>query len=270
MTEQEGFRPTGQQARTGRCTLCGNRATLTKAHVPPTAAFNKGSFAWGGTTSENHLVYGRSKSGGASRYAHCGACRASTSPWDDEYIRWAHCFAGHLLQSPWKGQRDRIAGELCGVRPGRFIRAAIAGMTALTPNLIDSHPDLVRVVREGIPSPPPEDIRFLVAIAPDGSRAHIEGSHEALVVRMSLDDESKWATTTAPAVSAVIHFPPFSLLLADRQLVSSLPHTDCTEWLQLGVNDLADVSVVLPVVDLPRTPDAPVPISMLRFQEARA
>ncbi|VXB70956.1 hypothetical protein PSCLAVI8L_180054 [Pseudoclavibacter sp. 8L] len=149
MTQQEGFRPAGRQSKRGRCTLCGNVRTLTKAHVPPKAAFNQGNFAWGGTTSDNRLTYGRAQLGGASRYAHCNACRAITSPWDDEYIRWAHCFAGHLVRSPLKGLRAQIAGELDGVRPGRFIRAALAGMTALTPSLIDSHPDLVRTVREG-------------------------------------------------------------------------------------------------------------------------
>ncbi len=271
MTEQEGFRPTGRQGRTGKCTLCGNQATLTKAHVPPKAAFNKGDFAWGGTTADNHLAYGRAKRGGANRYAHCEVCRASTSPWDDEYIRWAHCFAGHLLRSPWKGQRTHIEGELVDVRPGRFIRAAIAGMTALAPNLIDSHPDLVRIVREGIPMQPPDDIRFLVAVAPNESPAHLEGSHDALAVRLSQDIQSgEWTSTATPAVSAVIHFPPFSLLLADRQVASSFPHADGTEWLQLGVEESANVSLVLPVVELPRTPDAPVPISMLQFKEARA
>lgn len=271
MAQQEGFRPTGRQAKTGRCTLCGRATKLTKAHVPPKAAFNGGDFSWGGTTSDSSLSYGRAQLGGANRYAHCEACRARTSPWDDEYIRWAHCFAGHLLRSPWKGQRSEIAGELRDVRPGRFIRAAIAGMTALTPNLIDSHPDLVRMVSQGTPGEPPEDIRFLTAIAPNGSRAHLEGSHEALVVRMSHDSgSSEWATTTTPAVSAVIHFAPFSLLLADHQLVSSFPHADCTDWLQLGVEDLANVSLVLPVVDLPPTPGSPVPISMLDFMEALA
>lgn len=271
MTEQEGFRPSGQQARTGRCALCGSRAKLTQAHVPPKAAFNRGSFAWGGTTADNRLAYGRPRLGGASRYAHCEACRASTSPWDDEYIRWAHCFAGHLLHSQWKGQRTHIAGEMTDVRPGRFIRAAIAGMTALTPKLIDSHADLVRVVREGIPAQPPEGMRFLAAIAPNRSSAHVEGSHEALVVRMSQDSDSgEGATATTPAASAVIHFAPFSLLLADRQLVDSFPHVDCTEWLQLGVDDIANVRIALPIVDLPRTPTAPVPLAMLQFMEARA
>lgn len=45
MSEQEGFRPTGGRAKGGRCALCGAQAKLTKAHVPPKAAFNKGSFS---------------------------------------------------------------------------------------------------------------------------------------------------------------------------------------------------------------------------------
>lgn len=271
MTQREGFRPTGRQRKAGRCALCGNAATLTKAHVPPKAAFNHGEFVWGGTTADDRLVYGRAKLGGANRYAHCEVCRANTSPWDDEYIRWAHCFASHLVWSPSKGQRTHITGELTGVRPGRFIRAAISGMTALAPNLITSRPDLIRLVREGTAVEPPEDIRFLVGVAPNGSQIHVEGSHEALVVRMSHDSENgEWTAATAPAISAVIHFAPFSLILADRQLVDSFPHVDCTEWLQLGVDDLANVSVALPVVDLPETPGLPVPISMLRFIETCA
>lgn len=172
----------------------------------------------------------------------------------------------------WKGERTHIEGKLNEVRPGRFIRSALAGMTALTPKLIDSHPDLVGAVRHGVAAPAPEGIRLLAAIAPDGAAAVLEGAHEGLAVKLSRDGgrDDEWTTTTTPTISAVIHFPPFSLLLADRQLVSALPHADCTDWLELGVDDLADVSLVLPVVDLPRTPDAPVPVSMLRFIEARA
>lgn len=272
MSEQEGFRPTGGRAKSGRCTLCGVRAKLTKAHVPPKAAFNNRAFSWGGTTADSQLVHGRPRLGGASLYAHCDPCRAATSPWDDEYIRWAYSFANVLLNSPWKGQRTQIEGTLNGVRPGRFIRSALAGMTALAPKLIDSHPELVQAVRQGVPSLPPDNLRFLMAVAPDGAAAIVEGAHEGLAVKMSLSDDgnSGWKTETAPTISAVIHFAPFSLLLADRQLVASLPHLDCTDWLNFGVYDEADVKVVLPVVDLPKTPNAPVPVSMLRFGEARA
>lgn len=269
MTEQEGFRPAGVQARTGRCTLCGARAKLTKAHVPPKAAFNKGDFSWAGTTADNRLANGRPRLGGASRYAHCQSCRAATSPWDDEYIRWAYAFAHNLLHSQWKGERTYIEGKLSEVRPGRFIRSALAGMTALVPRLIDTHPDLVGAVRQGIPIAPPEDIRFLMAIAPDKTAAIVEGAHEGVAIQVSSGDGGG-SSRPIPTISAVVHFPPLSLLLADQQLVSSLPHVDCTDFLQFGVDEVADVSLVLPVVDLPRTPGAPVPVSMLRFREARA
>ncbi len=270
MTPQEGFVPTGRQGKTGRCSLCGRHARLTNAHVPPRAAFNKGSFAWGGTTADRYLSYGRPKLGGSSRYAHCESCRAITSPWDDEYIRWTYTFAGNLLNSSEKGQREQIVGRLQDVRPGRFIRSAIAGMTALTHTLIDSHPELVRMIREGVPGKPPEDLRFLAAIVPDGSAAHVEGSHDAVVVRVPLGPENGGSISTrAPAISATIHYPPFSLLLADRSIADDLPHADCSEMLELGVDEVAEVSISLPVVALPRT-EAPVPISLLRFSSARA
>ena len=270
MTPQEGFVPTGRQGKTGRCSLCGRHARLTNAHVPPRAAFNKGSFAWGGTTADRYLSYGRPKLGGSSRYAHCESCRAITSPWDDEYIRWTYTFAGNLLNSSEKGQREQIVGRLQDVRPGRFIRSAIAGMTALTHTLIDSHPELVRMIREGVPGKPPEDLRFLAAIVPDGSAAHVEGSHDAVVVRVPLGPENGGSfSSRAPAISATIHYPPFSLLLADRSIADDLPHADCSEMLELGVDEVAEVSISLPVVALPRT-EAPVPISLLRFSSARA
>lgn len=199
--------------------------------------FNNGSFSWGGTTAGNRLAHGRPRLGGASLYAHCEPCRAATSPWDDEYIRWAYTFAGNLLHSQWKGERTHIEGKLNEVRPGRFIRSALAGMTALTPKLIDSHPDLVGAVRHGVAAPAPEGIRLLAAIAPDGAAAVLEGAHEGLALKLSRDGgrDDEWTTTTTPTISAVIHFPPFSLLLADRQLVSALPHADCTDWLEHAI-----------------------------------
>ncbi|VXB70939.1 conserved hypothetical protein [Pseudoclavibacter sp. 8L] len=113
---------------------------------------------------------------------------------------------------------------------------------------------------------PSEEIRFLVAIAPNGSRAHVEGSLDALAIHMARDVESgEWAAKTRPAIPSVIHFAPFSLLLADRSLVDAFPHVDCTDWLRSGVDDVAKVSVTFPVVDLPSTPDSPVLISMLHF-----
>lgn len=271
MTQHEGFWPAGRQAKTGNCALCGDLTRLTRAHVPPKAAFNHGSFAWGGTTSDNHLDYGRSESGGAWRYAHCEACRAKTSPWDDEYIKWAHCFAGHLVTSEDRGERTHIVGELIDVRPGRFIRAAIAGMTVLAPNLIDSDPALVRIVREGIPASPPGDLRFLAAIAPDKSHVLLEGSHGASALHVPRGYGRGYGRiATTPTVSAVVHFPPFSLLLADRQLAGTFPHVDCTEMLEFGVDESAAMSVSLPMVDLHAMPDAPVPSAMTRFVEVRA
>lgn len=61
-------------------------------------------------------------------------------------------------------------------------------MTALVPRLIDTHPGLVGAVRQGIPIVPPEDIRFLMAIAPDKTAAIVEGAHEAVAIQVSSGD----------------------------------------------------------------------------------
>ena len=79
MSEQEGFRPTvAGQRRQVRAVWRPGKAT--KAHVPPKAAFNRGSFSWGGTTADDRLAHGRPRLGGASLYAHCEPCRAATPP----------------------------------------------------------------------------------------------------------------------------------------------------------------------------------------------
>lgn len=150
---EKGFRPTSTRLhrKSGKCALCGEFMPLTLAHVPPRAAFNDGAGSLGGVDGDDALAYGRPRTGGLRIPAHCESCRAQTSPWDDEYIPWAREFAGILVQSEWKGQRTEVSGKLRNVRPGRFIRAALAGMTALAPNLIDTHPALDRRGSGGAP-----------------------------------------------------------------------------------------------------------------------
>lgn len=265
---EKGFRPTSPRLhrKSGKCALCGQFMPLTLAHVPPRAAFNDGAGSLGGVDGDDALAYGRPRTGGLRIPAHCESCRAQTSPWDDEYILWAREFAGILVQSEWKGQRTEVSGKLRNVRPGRFIRAALAGMTALASNLIDTHPALVRTVREGVADVMPPDLRFLVGIAPDRTTAHIEGAHGGIVASVSAGRELSW-----PTLSAVIHFPPFSLLLADEALTGDLPHADASQWLEFDVNEIvAEIEfVAIPVVVFSETPTGrPVPLSMLRFQSA--
>ncbi|WP_336992465.1 hypothetical protein [Leucobacter sp. VD1] len=264
---EQGFMPTSPRlhAKSGKCTLCGERAKLTVAHMPPMGALNRGNAAFGGLEDGLALAYGRPRSGGFRIPAHCEECRARTSPWDDEYIEWAKIFARSLRVSEWKGEREHVAGTLPEVRPGRFIRAALAGMTALAPNLIDTHPELIRAVREGTPTALPQDLRFLMGVAPESARPHVEGCHGGTALVLSSEGEM----VARPTLSAVIHFPPFSLLLADQSLLEELPHADCTDFLQCPVEEIADVQLVLPSVDLPSLPaDSPVPISMLKFSTA--
>lgn len=268
---EEGFRPTGHRAKAGICTLCGSWATLTKAHVPPRRAFNQRAFRTGGTTTgtvgERRLAYGRTQAGGLNLYAHCQGCRRQTSPLDDEYIWWAYAFAKELQNAPDNGNRVEVAGRLVDVRPGRFVRAALAGMSALTPALIHTHPDLLSAVLDGSPITPPHDLRFLMASTPAAANVHVEGNHGGMAVELSSDGSG---FTTKPAISAVVHFPPFSLLLADAQWLEELPHVDCSSWLEYGIEDRVTIDFNFPIVDLPPTPHSPVPASMLKFTRVTA
>jgi len=58
-------------------------------------------------------------------------------------------------------------------------------------------------------------------------------------------------TESKPTLSALIHFPPFSMLLVDPVTAPEYPHVDCTDWLELGVDEVvADFKFALPGVKL--------------------
>ena len=80
---------------------------------------------------DNELVQDRGRDGGFTVWAHCEDCRRETSPWDDEYIRWARHLGYAIYSFPFKGQREALVGTMMSARPGRFARAALAGMTAV-------------------------------------------------------------------------------------------------------------------------------------------
>lgn len=50
-------------------------------------------------------------------------------------------------------------------------------------------------------------------------------------------------------ISAIIHFPPFSLLLVDPTTAHEYPHADCTHWLVFSVDEVVtDFEFALPGV----------------------
>lgn len=203
-------------------------------------------------TEDWMLVQDRSRDGGMRVWGHCEDCRSATSPWDDEYILWAKEIGRALVRSPRRGERSALTGSFPTARPGRFVRAALAGMTALAEGLVETHPELVATIRTGALLAARHDVRFLVGVTPATERIYVGGGHAGLAVSITLRGPSSTQEDRAlPAISAISHFPPLSLLLVAGQTASRYPHTDCTSWLEYGVDDVVEsFPIALPAVRL--------------------
>jgi len=208
----------------------------------------------GVVTEDSVVTPDRGRDGGHRFWGHCETCRRATSPWDDEYISWAWTLAGVLLESPEKGRRAGVSGEFAEARPGRFIRAALAGMTAVAEGLVDSHPELVESLRTGRPGVPTGALRFIAAVTPPEERSYVGGVHGGLQVAIPLAHDAVPVVAeyrSDPLPSAVIHHPPLSLLLVDEVVADRFPHMDCTQWLTMGIEEsVHDFRLTLPAVRL--------------------
>jgi hypothetical protein len=249
-----GFRPTSPRTheRRGRCTLCGSTADLTQTHVPPQAAFNSGKARRSVVSTDNFVTLDRARDGGFRVWGHCDDCRRATSPWDNEYITWANALTNSIVSSPHVGRRRSLVGSFPKARPGRFARAAIAGMTALAEGMVDSHPELIAAVRTGTPWEPTDDMRFLAGVTPRIERVYAGGGHRGVAVTVPLDSATATGSLIAkPTISAVVHHGPFSLLLVDKEIAPEFPHVDCTDWLAKAVEDeVLNFHLNLPAVKL--------------------
>ena len=235
--------------------LCGKRAALTYAHIPPKASGNAGHSRRAVVDPFGGLVFDRGRDGGMGLYAHCEECRTRTSPWDDEYIAWAASIARVMLRSDGLGQRDHLMLRASSVRPGRFARSAIAGMTGLAEGLIHSHATFIDAIRSGRPVLGETRIGFYVGVTEKESRPLIEGAHGAVVASL---DMAAGRSTSRATLSAISHFPPFSLVLATPDAAGGLPHRDCTELLRFSADEaVEDFAIEVPVIRVvPPDPDA--------------
>lgn len=246
----------------GPCALCGNVTDLTDTHVPPRAAFNQG-LAYRPTIVKTYngdvIDRGRQRQGGIRTWGHCPRCHAETSKWDDEYIKWARASADILVARRGNGLSDPgpIPVRLPCARPARFIRAALAGMAAAARDLNVTHPDVVAAIRTGRPVDPPADLRFLVAFT-DTRHPTVQGIHGGLSITVPVRSHTVRHHSgldiigglNEPTLSAITHFPPFSLILADAAIARRYPHEDHTDWLAEDADDdCREVNVLWPVVE---------------------
>ncbi|MDO7868178.1 hypothetical protein [Nocardioides jiangxiensis] len=199
-------------------------------------------------SADQRIELDRGLKGGIRIPAHCEACRSATSPWDDEYIRWAKFWAEGLIRIQGQGANG-ISATIPNARPGRFIRAALSGMSALAERLVETHPAFIAAVLRGEGQPQSNNLRFLMALTPVQEKVSVGGIHQGWQVHFSTDGSEVAAPVSAP--SAVIHHAPLSLLLVDESTARLYPHVDCTHWLaENAVAVRNDVNLTLPVVRL--------------------
>ncbi|MCE0485872.1 hypothetical protein [Ornithinimicrobium sediminis] len=151
-----------------------------------------------------------------------------------------------LVESPAARRRRVVQFAAPRVRPGRFARAALAGMVVLAENLWQTHPDFVEAVRTGEPLSADAGMRFLMGVTPWEERREIHGAHRRVAASVLLDGSPP--AKPEKTLSAMVQWAPFSLVLVDSEVAATYPHTDCTPWLEFGVNEVVPLSLQLPCV----------------------
>lgn len=255
-------RPTNPRThhRDGLCALCGQQAQLTDTHVPPRAAFNSGRVSRSvveESESGDLLVNDRPRDGGNRVWGHCTTCHHATSAFDEEYVAWANAGAAAIVGLARHERPSDTPIRLLGARPGKFIRAALAGMAAVAESLHQTHPALIAAIRSGNAIEPPVDLRFLAGLTPVSDAARVVGGHRGVLATIPLNGQpvrhpsglhvtGGWTEHTP---SAVIHWPPFSLVLVHADGAARYPHVDQTDWLRESADaDPRDVDLAWPTV----------------------
>ena len=158
----------------GKCRLCGEMRRLTKEHIPPASADNRGRLLehsleeWFRRTDEE-IPGGRLRQGGMWGYTLCARCNNLTGTrYVPEYGRWV-ASAIHALARASVNVRevDRMASPVRGElglggqpspRPGAFVREVLAMMCSLSGpyDLAGRYPVIRRIVLEGASEGLPE------------------------------------------------------------------------------------------------------------------
>jgi hypothetical protein len=197
------------------------------------------------SVTQNYSVTLRKRSAEAGIWCWglCDVCHRATSPWDDEFLLFSKVFAHALLHSDLKGTRTAVGGQLSNLRPGRFIRSAVAGMVGWAGDLTEDEPAVAAAVLHGPPSRLDLRHRVLLGVTPVAEVVAVHAGHRGIAVSASGD--------SLDVASVAIHFPPFSFVIASESAAMTYPHADITDWLALSTDEVVDhLPVGLPAIRL--------------------
>jgi hypothetical protein len=248
--------PLGRASRDfGECGLCGRRGKLTKTHVPPQCAGNRGRVKrfMIVSDSEHRAAATTKRIGGVHFYELCVTCNGDLQGlYDPEYCTLAKALwaiaTDAALHLPPRVQLPDIA-----VRPGAIARSVVIGAFALNPTMRLIHPDLAQALvsrEESIDLPSP--LRLHLALT-RGPHARVTGSIGGYYMF-----RSKVGGRNVGIMSmAQIYFPPLAWQLADQPesvLLQQEGWSDVSSWLTVAPSEQAVLSALardLPLVAHP-------------------
>jgi hypothetical protein len=234
------------------CHLCRRSTALTKAHIPPRCAGNRGHrvVRMRPTVDSEVLGYSRPLEGGLWLRTLCEPCNGLASAYDDDYGDLAAAVARFDRLTTKAVLLPHSAGvPAVSVSPGRVARSLLYGMVALAPamNLVHSA-FLDDLLRDDDDLQLPAGLRLRVARVPHRAcRVSSAYSMQQVAVRRQIYD-----------VFAEICFPPFVWALCGPVPASLGPNLidveqwgDATDWVRYSRaatrRDLRDVLDHLPV-----------------------
>lgn len=273
-------RPVGQPRgdRYGRCRLCGEEQQLSKTHVPPKGAGNRGearpAVVRTGDDRVPTLDLGRPNQGGMWGYWFCVDCNQKTGVWDEEYIRLHQHLALHLHDGP-ELPRQRLMGTISQLDVGAVVRSMWAWSFALVPTLFDRYPAIARAVRIGEPAKAQDDVDLLLGITMS-LRIWATAQPDAWLVESNpsgVHQRASGLQVPGPRIELLpitaVASPPFSVVLAHRDRPSGVPHAVVNEWLLDRAGACRDVVLDLPMIVV-RGEDRAGPLSYGSFMPAAA
>jgi hypothetical protein len=238
------------------CGLCGDRVKLTRTHIPPQCAGNRG------LVGRRRLVVDGGQAdltkrspGGLYVYGLCPSCNNLQSRFDAAYGE----LAGAVRPLWIRDARIRTAGKLPlpgdEIRPGAVARSMLIGFLGLSPQLRVNFPDLPLQLLAGAPAVIlPMKLRLRLALA-RGTMARLTGS---IVGFISVDHPPDEDAVGIANVGQV-YFPPLAWQLAppepsallrkpSKSLLDQQGWADVTSWALHDPDERIALSTLCPAL----------------------
>lgn len=236
----------------GTCGLCGYRGRLTKTHVPPRCAGNRGSVKRFTIVSDpdRRAASSTKRIGGVHFFGLCARCNSTVQArWDGAYCELAKAFWPLAIRTALH-LPSQIGTPAVDFKPGAVARGVLAACFALNPNMRNVYPALAhQLLANEKQVYLPGNLSLHLAVTP-GPYARVTGSIGGFYMfRPKVNGRNVGIMSMAQ-----IYFPPLAWQLADLPesvLLQQQRWSHVSQWLHRTEEEtavLADLVPELPFV----------------------